>query len=280
MPERKQKQQYIYLLALILVSSGVYFATKNPDYLPGYLKGLFRKSVAPVVLNLSNIEDGYPMALPDSEPILKYKGFHLSYSKKYKQASWTAYISTRKKVEENRISRTNNFRADSNIHDGAASLADYRNSGYDRGHLAPAGDMKWDTTAMSESFLLSNMSPQLPGFNRNIWKKLEEKVRNWAIANDSIYVITGPVLHPGENTIGKNKVSVPDYYFKVIVDISSPTYKGIAFLMQNKASKNNIFQYAISIDSLEHFLHYNFFPDQDPYSIESIESHLDLRKWK
>ena len=280
MSDKKQKQQFLILLVLILVSAGVYFSAKNSKDLPAFLKGFFKSPSPPVILNLNTIEDGYPIALSDSEPLLKYKGFHLSYDEEYEQASWTAYILTRQKVEQGKANRTNNFRSDTNIVSGSASLSDYRNSGYDRGHLAPAGDMKWDRKAMSESFLLSNMSPQVPGFNRNIWKKLETKVRSWAVSNDSIYVVTGPVLSSVEKAIGPNHVGVPDYYFKVVLDISSPTYKGIAFLLPNKASGDNIFKYASSIDSLEHFLHYDFFPNQDPYSIEEIESTLDLSKWK
>jgi len=280
MSDNKKKQQFIILLVLVVVSTGVYFFPKREADLPYFLKGLFKSPAPPVVLNMATIEDGYPAALPDSEPVLKYKGFHLSYNEQYEQASWTAYILTRRKVEQGKVYRTNNFRPDTNISTGSASLADYRNSGYDRGHLAPAGDMKWDKGAMSESFLLSNMSPQVPAFNRNIWKRLETKVRNWAVANDSIYVVTGPVLNHIEKTIGSNHVGVPDYYFKVILDISSPAYKGIAFLIKNEASGEDIIHYAISIDSLEQFLHYDFFPNQDSYSIEKVESNLDLSKWQ
>lgn len=280
MAPKKQKHQFLLLLVLAVLSTGIYILTKKPSLLPENLRGFLKKPPPPVVLNLNNIEDGYPTALPDSEPILKYKGFHLSYSELNEQPSWTAYILTRENVEQGTVERSNNFRADTNITTGSASLSDYRKSGYDRGHLVPAGDMKWDSEAMSESFLLSNMSPQIPGFNRNIWKKLEARVRAWAIANDSLYIVTGPVLNSIHKTIGSNAVSVPEYFFKVVLDISYPTYKGIAFLMKNEASGDDIYNYAISIDSLENFLHYDFFPGQDPYSIDAVERTLDLSKWK
>jgi endonuclease G len=90
--------------------------------------------------------------------------------------------------------RKDNFRSDPKVKTGSAALSDYKGSGYDRGHLAPAADFKWSATAMSESFYMSNMSPQVPGFNRGIWKNIESTVRNWAVENDEIYIVTGPVL--------------------------------------------------------------------------------------
>ena len=95
------------------------------------------------------------------------------------------------------VSRSDDFRADPEIITGSAALVDYRGSGYDRGHLAPAADMKWSEEAMSESFYMSNMSPQAPGFNRGIWKSLESRVRSWAVENGTVYVVTGGILSPG-----------------------------------------------------------------------------------
>ena len=122
------------------------------------------------------------------------------------------------------------------ISTGSASLPDYKGSGYDRGHLAPAGDMKWSTTAMSESFYMSNMSPQEPSFNRGIWNRLESQVRRWAIDNGSVYIATGGVLTDGLKTLGSNSVSVPQYYFKVILDYQEPDIKGIGFIIPNIAN--------------------------------------------
>ena len=105
------------------------------------------------------------------EQIVNHLGYSLSYNEKNEQASWVAYELTADQVRGT-VKRKDSFRSDPLIKTGSASLSDYKGSGYDRGHLAPAADMKWSTTAMSESFFMSNMSPQLPGFNRGIWKKL------------------------------------------------------------------------------------------------------------
>jgi len=180
---------------------------------------------------------------------------------------------------EGEVSRTDNFRQDTNVIAGSASLNDYRGSGYDRGHLVPAGDMKWSLEAMSESFLLSNISPQEPGFNRGIWKKLEEKVRDWAVKNDSMYIITGPVSTSIRQSIGENEVGIPEYYFKIIMDISYPTYKSIGFLIKNESNQIDLFDFAITIDSLENLLDVDFFPNQDSKYIEFVEGRIDLGDW-
>lgn len=230
----------------------------------------------PLSISLESLSEGYPGSSP-VDTIRSYKGFDLAYHEASEQATWVVYILTREEVETGTVARTDNFRSDKSITTGSAALTDYRKSGYDRGHLAPAGDMKWDKEAMSQSFLMSNMSPQKPSFNRGIWKQLEEQVRDWAMEKDSLYIVTGPVLSNIETTIGENHVGVPEYYFKVIVDLSPPQYGMIAYLLPNDKSDKELIQYAISVDSLESFTGYDFFeqaPQQE--SIEWLENHPEL----
>jgi endonuclease G len=133
---------------------------------------------------------------------------------------------------------------------------------------------------MSESFLMSNMSPQTPGFNRGVWSRLENKVRDWALENDSILVITGPVFYGIEEYIGENLVGVPKYYFKVIADISPPDFKVISFLLENSSSREDLISFSVSIDSLETITGYDFFaahPDQD--MIDKMEARINTSGW-
>lgn len=132
--------------------------------------------------------------------------------------------------------RSDRFTPDKCVKSGTANDNDYKGSGYDRGHLAPAADMGWSVKAMEESFYYSNMSPQKPSFNRGIWKQLEELTRDWTVENKEIYIVTGGVLNDSLPTIGKNKVSVPKYFYKVILDYSEPSIKGIGFIMPNESS--------------------------------------------
>ncbi len=171
-----------------------------------------------------------------TDQIIFHTAYTLKYSEQHEQASWVAYT-LKSSHTSGTVGRTNDFRIDYKVKTGSASLSDYKGSGYDRGHLAPAGDMKWSSTAMSESFFMSNMSPQHPSFNRRIWKKLESTVRNWAVDDGMIYIVTGPILTGHYKTIGHNDVSVPNYYYKVILDYSEPEIKGIGFILPHPNQK-------------------------------------------
>jgi endonuclease G len=132
-------------------------------------------------------------AVKKGEQVIRHAGYSFVYNEAYEQAAWVAYELTEKETDK-QYDRTDKFIPDPSVITGSATDSDYSGSGYDRGHLAPAADMGWSSTSMAESFYFSNMSPQVPGFNRGIWKRLEEQVRSWAIEYDTIYVVTGPVL--------------------------------------------------------------------------------------
>lgn len=211
--------------------------------------------------------------------IVKHTAFALCYSEVHEQAKWVAYRLTSDMCKNNEEERTDNFREDPLVKTGSATPDDYKGSGYDRGHLCPAGDMAWSDVTMSESFLMSNMSPQEPKFNRGIWKKLETKVRDWAQTNEELYVVTAGVLEEGLKTIGENKVSVPNYYYKVILDVKLPEYKAIAFVLPNEGSKKDIFEYAVNIDSIERLTGINFFYNLPDKLENNLESQIDVNKW-
>lgn len=212
------------------------------------------------LLPASNVIAGLeiPTAAPE-EIIVKHTAYSLVYNEEHEQAKWVAYELTEAKTG-NEYDRTDKFMVDPMVTTGSATDKDYEKSGYDRGHLAPAADMGWSETTIAESFYYSNMSPQEPSFNRGIWKKAEELVRNWAIENKQIYIVTGPVLTPGLKTIGPNAVSVPEYYYKVILDYSEPEIKGIGFIIPNAASQKELKTFAVSIDSVEQLTGIDFFP--------------------
>ena len=212
------------------------------------------------------------------EMIISHTGYSLSYNDTHEQANWVAYELT--KEETNKLfDRTDKFMVDPLVKTGSANDNDYSKSGYDRGHLVPAADMGWSSTTMAESFYYSNMSPQEPGFNRGIWKKLEELVRSWAIENDNIYIVTSPVLTNGLATIGTNKVSIPEYYYKVILDYSEPDIKGIGFIMKNTGSQSPLQNFAVTIDSVERYTGIDFFPLLPNDQKKAIKNTLCLNCW-
>lgn len=218
--------------------------------------------------------------LPHSanEQIIRHQYITLSYVEKHEQAEWVAYELTGNEVQGVE-ERTDDFREDPMVRTGSATPEDYYRSGYDRGHLAPAGDMKFSEEAMSESFLMSNMSPQEPEFNRGIWRLLEEQVRDWALENGRLYVVTGPVFNQRSRRIGDNKVSIPKAYYKVLLDYTEPEIKAIGFLLPNEGADREVYDFAVPIDSIEKVTRIDFFPALPEQEEVLLESEVNVSNW-
>lgn len=215
-----------------------------------------------------------------SDAIVEHQYYTVAYDEKNEQARWIAYSLTAENLSNAQFKRKDNFKSDPDVITGSATLEDYKKSGYDRGHLAPAADFTWTEDGLDESFYMSNMSPQVPGFNRGIWKVLEEQVRTWAKANHKLYIVTGPIVGKRPKKIGKNKVSVPEYYYKAILDIQEPELKAIGFILKNEKSSEDIMSFALSIDELEQQTGLDFFPLIPDDLEEKLESELNKSLWK
>lgn len=190
--------------------------------------------------------------------IVNHIKYSFSYSENDEQPEWVAYKLFPNSINDD-VKRKDNFRNDLKVITGSASIKDYKKSGYDRGHLAPAKTMSFSPETMSESFYMSNMSPQNPSFNRGIWKKLEGKVRNWISISDSLYVVTGPVLKDSLGFIGGNRVTVPRAYYKSIIRFKNNEMFGIGFLLKNEKSSRDLKSFSVSIDSIEKITGLDFF---------------------
>lgn len=211
---------------------------------------------------------------------LKHKFYSLSYCTKNKNAEWVAYELTSWKVNAEKAERARGFKEDPLLEE-TASDQDYRNSGYDRGHLLPAEDMDFSVEGMEETFFLTNISPQEPDFNRGVWKKLENHVRKWAVANNHIYIITGPILRkrlPKDATIGDG-VEVPREFYKVILDYTNPEKKGIAFIMNNERSDEGLEAFACPIREVEKLTGIDFFPSLSARESKALEEKFDVSLW-
>ncbi len=222
---------------------------------------------------------------PDHE-LRHFTDYDICYRESYEQAEWSAYQLERSELVKN-ASRSDDFRQDPNISTGSATLADYRKSGYDRGHLAPAADFAYSQDAMSETFYMSNMTAQAPQFNRGIWKDLEEDVRSWARKYGRAYVICGPILDEDAAayaTIGTNKVVIPRYFYKIVLlpvytdesDFATPDdCSGLvarAYIIPNKKCDDGYESYRVTINEIESRTGIDFFYLLDDTVEEKIES--------
>jgi endonuclease G len=218
-------------------------------------------------------------ALLSGEKVTKHLAYSVSYNHKHMQANWVAYELTLSHTL-GAAERESRFVVDPIINPKTARTEDYTKSGFDRGHLAPAADMKFSAQAMTESFYTSNISPQRPGLNRGIWKKLEEKIRDWAPASHPLFIVTGPVLTDAlDQTIGRyNQISVPKRFFKVLLDTAQPA-RAIGFVFQNQGSEMPLSSFALPIDAVERITGRDFFPQLDDEHEGQLEKTIDLRRW-
>ncbi|MFN4083502.1 MAG: DNA/RNA non-specific endonuclease [Bacteroidia bacterium] len=239
---------------------------KFADSIPFY-------GIKPVFIN--NLHLPY---VKQTDFVVHHTGFSLFFNQLNKQAHWVAYTLTKDKTIKS-FERTNKFLPDPKIKSETANNNDYTNSGFDRGHLAPAADMAWSEKAMTESFYFSNISPQVPAFNRGIWKKLEEQFRLWAADNDTVYIATGPILSSALNTLGSSNVSIPEYFYKIILDYTEPDIKAIGFILPNKASSEPLQKFAVTIDSIESVTGIDFYYQLPDEHEKIIESTLCLPCW-
>lgn len=214
-----------------------------------------------------------------SSQIIRHKGYTLSYNNEWRLANWVGYELTRDETD-GPVERTDWFDEDPMVKGVKVRHADYTHSGFDRGHMAPAADMKWDKQAMVESFYMSNICPQVHALNAGLWNTLENRVRTWARRDSAIVVVCGPIVPREYMTIGENRVAVPEYFYKAIVSPYSTSPQGVAFIMPNEDIDEPLYKYAVTIDSVETVTGIDFFYNL-PDSLENyIEHNINLKSWQ
>lgn len=235
---------------------------------------------------------GLPKTNPD-EKVIHHAAMSLVYSEKHEQAKWVAHIIL-PEIIKGKEGRSNDFREDSLIKTGTATEIDYflktKNEdgsyeydgfGYDRGHLAPSADFRWSKKALSQSYLYSNMSPQLAAFNREKWGELEDILRGYIYNHPTtqLYVVTGPILHDSLPKIERsiNKVSIPEYFYKVVVDLTHQ--KAIGFIMPNQKINYPLNNYAVSIDEVETATGIDFFHQIEDELEDALEQQNVIKDW-
>jgi len=205
------------------------------------------------------------------EQIIVHQAYVVSYNPDYKIANWVAYELTAAEAQSTKVKRATHFDPDPQVAaNKTATDEDYKGSGYDRGHLAPAGDMKWSHQAMVESFYFSNICPQDPDLNSGVWNELEKKCRQWAIDYGPLLIVTGPLTGKRPTRLGANRVAIPQGFFKVICIRSGGKAEGIGFVFENRPYKGIPFMSrVVSIDSVEKLSGIDFFPSF-PLEVQAV----------
>lgn len=222
-------------------------------------------------------EVGLP-AYTEQDVLLQREAYTVCYDARKKIPRWVAWHLTTNKVSGEQP-RMNNFSEDTEVPEPRATLADYKGSKYDRGHMCPAGDNKWSYKAMRESFLLTNICPQHHSLNAGDWNELELTCRRWAKSLSDIYIVAGPVFTKKRfQTIGVNKVAVPDAFFKVVLCLND-TPKAIGFLCQNHSGNLPLSQYVRTVDEIEQLTGLDFFALLPDDMEDRVESQADWASW-
>ena len=222
-----------------------------------------------------NLHLGIP-CIPDV--IIDRGGFAVGYSNRHRQALWVCYYLTAEQLNRKQVKRAGQFRADPLVKIRPVHPREYDRTGFDRGHLAPAADMAYSQSTMEHSFFMSNISPQLPGCNRGIWKRLETQVRDWAKREQRLCIVTGPVFGDGEQTMADTDIIVPEAFYKVLLDMTPPL-KMIGFLVPNQASRRPVRAFAVTVDEVESTTGMDFFNQLEDELEAELERHGDPDAW-
>lgn len=195
------------------------------------------------------VPHGYPQTTRSNTTMICRTAYVLLHDNNAKVAAWVAYTMSSVQVL-GCYPRNDAFAADRSLPRGHRSeLSDFDNSGYDMGHIASNADMSWDPLVARESFILSNIAPQLPNLNRGIWRQLETAVRTWTFnSGGTVTIYAGSIYNVNaDQRIGANRVIVPHAFYKIV--INNQTEQSLAFIFPHRSGLGNdlrMFQTTVS----------------------------------
>ena len=280
---KKSKNNILYtLLLLVLISVATWiverFAVAEEQAVPAAVAPTVVKTTidtanASIAYELPRVVNNQP------EQVIQHLGYTVSYNPNWLVPNWVAYELTNVEIGGEQ-ERKNHFKPDPLVNGDPVVTGDYSNSGYDRGHMAPAADMKWSEQAMRESFYMTNMCPQLHNLNAGDWKDLEELARDWAQRYGNIYIACGPIVEKKHQTIGKNHlIAVPSSFYKVFLRPTDKGWASIGFIMPNQAGSRPLMTYMLSVDEIEQTTGIDFFYNLPDNIEEQVECTFSLDDW-
>lgn len=213
-------------------------------------------------------------AYGEDEDIVRHIGYTASYNHTTLCPNWVAWELTAAEVEgacEGKYS----FSRDPDVSDPKATREDYRNTGWDKGHMVPRADMKWSEQALEESYYFTNICPQDHEMNSQAWRKIEEMTRRLARRYGSVCVVCGPMPADSHASIGEAGVMVPAGFFKALAVNTEKGLQTVGFLVENNPQSFSPKHYAVTVDSVEALIGRNLFPLGD----EAAEQGFDWNVW-
>ena len=266
---KRQRDRWIYTTLLIICMVG--FWVFENFYTPGH--------------SSSPVDDTFKTEVPSyfvpssTGQVVNHNHYTLSYSEPHEQAEWVIYTLNKSHLTDDDRERPD-FIEDPYLDSKSADWRNYKGSGFDRGHLCPAGDRRFSERAYCETFYTSNISPQDTEFNAGIWNDLEKQVRAWAKRYGELYVATAGVLESGLETIGDEDVAVPRWFYKIVVRGSEKDPRVIAFLIPNLSANSSLKNYIVSVDRIEEMTGLNFFRSLPDELEQQIEAGINEKDWR
>ena len=260
-------RKFTYPILVLIVTVVFYYFEKqlDTDYYNDYTKEVKGTN--------SNSSFNY-LPKKANNQIVEHAYYTLSYNEEHEQPDWVAYELKLEHIAYNDLKRPY-FEEDPLVKTNSASWKNYKKSGYDKGHLCPAADRRFNKKAHDETFLTSNISPQKHKFNAGVWNDLEKKIRYWLKKDKRLYVVTGPVFGDSNKTIGTEQVTVPTHFFKIILKYGNGSPKMLGFLIPHNTSSRKLKQFIVPVDKIEKLVKHDFFfelPDSVENDLESINS--------
>ena len=266
------KRKYVYPLLVVIFTLGWYF-------FENYLHQAIDAPIIEEGKQPKATTNTYFLPTSTTGQVIHHEYYSLSYSEVDEQAEWVAYELKADHLVQSDFKRPY-FEVDPKVRTKSAHWRNYKNSGYDRGHLCPAADREFSKEAYTETFLTSNISPQRHAFNAGIWNNLEQQVRYWARSYDGVFVVTGGVLNDKMGAIGSEQVTVPESFYKIVYDQSGGNVKMLAFLMNHTDTDRPLREFVTSVDHIEDLTGIDFFPELEDSVENKLEASTSLSGWK
>lgn len=270
-----------FLAATVMASCGNMAKPQSADAKSSSPASVSANAQADDALLDTKVQEGSALSKSASGFIaLERAAYKLSYNPSTRNPVWVAWHLTADHTDGDYSRKGIKFAEDEEVPTPRATNMDYVNSGYDRGHMCPSGDNKWSEEAQLQSFLYTNCCPQLHNLNAGDWNELEGKCRKWAKKYGSLYIVCGPLmLNKKHKTIGKNKVVVPEAFFKVVLCMEGEP-KAIGFIYRNEANNKTMSYYVNTVDEVERLTGLDFFSSLDDKTEAKVESTANLDDWE